>query len=136
MPRLQKGKTSGRAVGKTQKRSSTEPTWDQQLWLSALVVYCMSRQTAVFVGTPTTTGSIRLNLYPPDDRCQGSLSLMDDWSVEVPAMLSDVFEEDITADDLYRVVGWLAERAAEAPRSVKPTLHTREPVLVPGKPAQ
>jgi len=96
MARKQFGKTTGRSVGREQTRKSTAMTEIQEIWLAALLVYCLKRSVAAFVGTPSTSGSIRVNLYPPDDRCVGSLHLHEDWSVLVPELLSDVFEEEIS----------------------------------------
>lgn len=121
MARKQFGKTSGRSVGREQTRRSSGLTEVQQIWLAGLIAFCLGRGTAVFVGTPSTTGSIRLNIYPPDDRCSGSLSLHEDWAELIPELLSDVFEEDITEETLLRAVPWLARKAAEAPRDKKPT---------------
>ncbi len=134
--RKQYGKTAGRQIGTAQVRSPKHMTDFQKAWLSAMVVYCLGRDTAVFIGTPTTTGSIRVNVYPPDDKCVGSLSLLQDWDVEVPAMLSDIYEEEITAEDVKGAATWLTGRAAEAPRDVKPTLRPSESVEVPRRPAR
>lgn len=121
MARKQFGKTTGRAVGREQVRKSTGLTEVQQIWLAGLIAFCLGRGTAVFVGTPSTTGSIKLNIYPPDDRCSGSLSLHEDWAELVPELLSDVFEEDIDEAAIVRAVPWLARKAAEVPRDRKPT---------------
>jgi len=136
MPRSPKGRTDGRRVGRTETRSPKALTQNQQLLLGALTAYCLSRDTAVFVGTPTTTGSIRVNLYPPDDKCVGALSLLDNFFEAVPELLSDVFEEDVTIKDLEVALPWLAELAAKAPRDRKPTLRPSEEVEVPQRPAQ
>lgn len=125
------GKAQGRPVGQKAVRRATGLTEVQQIWLGLLVAYCLTRDTAVFVGTPTSTGSVRLNVYPPDDRCQGSLALLEDWSVEIPALLSDVFEEDITEADLVRAAPWAARKLAEAPGDIKPTLRPSDQADVP-----
>jgi len=130
------GKAAGRAVGSRETRRATGLTEEQQIWLGLLVSFCLSRGTAVFIGTPTTTGSIRLNIYPPDDRCQGSLALLEDWSVEVPLLLSDVFEEEISVNDLLRAVPWAARKRSEGAGDARPALRPSEEVPLPLKPAQ
>jgi len=129
------GKAQGRAVGRREARRSTGLTEVQQIWLGVLVAYCLTRETAVFIGTPTTTGSIRLNIYPPDDRCQGSLALLEDWAVEIPLLLSDVFDEEISEDKLLRAVPWAARKAAEAPRELVPALRASETADLPQRPS-
>lgn len=135
MPRKARSTSDGRTVGRTERRKADKMTWRQQLWLGVLVAFCQSRETAVFIGTPTTTGSIRVNVYPPDDKCVGSLSLLDNFAEEVPALLSDVFEEEITISAIERAVPWLAVAAAEAPLDRKPKLRPSEEVLVPQGPS-
>lgn len=130
------GKVTGRAVGSRERRRATGLTEVQQIWLGILLNYCLLRDTAVFVGTPTTTGSIRVNIYPPDERCQGSLALLEDWANEVPVLLSDVYEEEISEEDLLRAVPWAARKLSEAPRDANLTRRTEEPVNVPLRPAQ
>lgn len=133
MARKQFGKTSGRSVGQEQVRKSTKMTEVQEIWLAGLMAFCLGRGTAVFIGTPSTSGSIRVNLYPPDDRCVGSLHLHEDWSELVPELLSDVFEEEITEADMIRAVPWLARKAAEAPGDKKPTYRALPTAEVPQK---
>ena len=135
MPRREQRKSDGRRVGRRETRRPDGLTWRQQLWLGVLVAYCQAREVAVFIGTPTTTGSIRINLYPPDDKCTGSLSLLENFAEEVPALLSDVFEEEVSIESIEQLVPWLARAAAEAPADKKPRLRPSEEVLVPERPS-
>lgn len=116
----QYGKSQGRQVGSKEQQARRALTDEQQVLLGALVSYCVSRDTAVFVGSITTTGSIKLNIYPPDDKCVGALNLRENWLEALPGLLSDVFEEDITLATLERAVPWLRRTAADAPAPADP----------------
>ena len=135
MPTRRQSKSDGRQVGRRQTREATSMTWRQQLWLGAMVAYCQTREVACFIGTPTTTGSVKVNLYPPDDKCVGSLHLLDNFAEAVPELLSDVFDEEITVASVERAVPWLARAASDAPTDVKPKLRSSQEVEVPQRPS-
>lgn len=135
MPRNYNRKSEGRIVGKSNVREYKSLTERQKLWLGALIVFCQTKECAVFVGTMTTTGSVGLNFYWNEDKCKGSLHFMDNWAEEVPIMLSDVFDEEITIQTVERAVPWLAVAAAEVAQDKKPMTRTREAVEVPQRPS-
>lgn len=135
MARKQYGMSKGREVGRKQERKYKEMTDIQQIWLSAALIFCNLRGCAMFVGTPTSTGSIRLNLYPGDEPCRASLNFAEDWRQELLAILSDTFEEEITEDDVIRAVPWIARKAAEAPADRNPTRRSSPAVEVPERPS-
>jgi len=110
-----------RQVGSKAVKDSQKMSDIQEIMLGAVVAFCFQKDCAVFIGTRTTTGSVRLNFYPGDDKCSTSLSLMEDWTVEIPAVLSDVFEEDISLEDLLRAAPWAARKSSEAPRGANLT---------------
>lgn len=127
--------SAGRQVGSRSKRDSQTMTDVQQILLGAMVVFCWLRDTAMFVGTRSTTGSIRLNFYPPDDKCSGSINLLDDWQEEVPTLLSDIFDEEISLEDVLRAVPWAARKLSDAPRDAKPALVSAQAVETPLRPS-
>lgn len=129
------GKTKGKNVGRTQTREYQGLTELQQLWLAGAMIYCQLKGCAMFIGTPTTTGSLRINLYPGDTPCHASLHFQEDWAQEIPFILSNTFEEDITEADIIRAVPWLARKASEAPRDRKAAYRPSEEVDLPQKPS-
>jgi len=131
MANLKRGNPSGRKVGSREMRNSKTMSDFQKAWLAALVTFCIAEDCAVFIGTPTTTGSLRINFYPSDEKCVGSLNLQDTWDEEVPVLLSDVFGREISADEVKRASSWLAGRVSEASRDVKRPLRSLPEVEVP-----
>lgn len=131
MPRKQTGRSQGRQVGRGEVRNSDSMTQIQQLWLSALVCFLQSRREACFIGSPTTTGSIRINFYVGDEKSWTTWNLHEDWRGLCLQTLCDLFEEEITEQDILRVAPWLAERASKAPREQKPVYAPSETAQVP-----
>lgn len=121
MARKQLGRTVGRQVGRGEVRNSSTMTEIQQIWLAALVMFLQSRKESCFIGTPSTTGSLRINFYISDEKTWAIWNLHEDWSALCLQTLSDLFEEEITEEEVLRAVPWLARKAAEAPRDKKPT---------------
>lgn len=121
MPVRKSSETSkARHVGRKTVAPYRELSQVQEVWLGLIVAYCLKHDTAVFIASPNTTGSLRINFYLPDDKCAASLNVREDWSIEIPIILSDVFGEEVTERDLLLACPWTAERAVAPPAAPKP----------------
>jgi hypothetical protein len=131
----QAGRTQGRQVGRGDTRNSGSMTRIQQLWLCALVMFLQDRKEAVFIGSVGTTGSLRFNFYVGDEKTWTSWNLHEDWRTLCLQTLSDLFEEDISEEDVIRAVPWLAEKAAEVPPDKKPAYRSSAAAELPQRPS-
>ena len=135
MPRRNETKSAGRVVGRGNKRTTGGITQRQLLWLGVLVSYCQTRECAIFVGTMTTTGNISMNFYWNEEKCRASVNTLDNFAEEVPVILSDIFDEEITIKDIERAVPWLAVAAAEVAPDKKASPRSNPEVEAPHRPS-
>jgi len=133
MARKQYGKSQGRQVGRGEVRNSSTMTEMQQLWLAGLLMFLQSRKEAVFIGTPSTTGSMRINFYVGEEKTWAIWNLHEDWRELCLQTLSDLFDEEVTEDDVIAAAPWLARKAADAPVERKPTYRPAPLAEVPQK---
>jgi len=103
---------------------------------AAYVVLAIQKGIPTYVGTPTTTGGIRIKFYEEGDPAQVYVSTTDDLEIEMPEQLSELFGKEITWQEMCRMVPWLAQAAAELRKPTKRQFPAVDLPQRPQKPAQ